>query len=56
MGFAGLYGARKIYSFAANDTRYSELWEGTYVGFDEDEKCIFYRDQKGTLHRFDYGE
>ena len=56
VGFAGLYGARKIYSFAANDTRYSELWEGTYVGFDEDENCIFYRDQKGALHRFNYGE
>lgn len=56
VGFNGLYGARKVYSFEAVDKRYSALWEGTFVAFDENEKCIFYRDQYGEMHRFDYGE
>lgn len=56
VGFNGLYGARKVYSFEAVDTRYSALWEGSFVAFDENEKCIFYRDRDGAMHRFDYGE
>ncbi|MBO4559905.1 MAG: hypothetical protein J5712_07490 [Lachnospiraceae bacterium] len=51
----GLYGARKVYGFKAEDERYSEIWKGTYVAFDENEKCIFYMDTDGVMHRFDYG-
>ncbi|MBR5968377.1 MAG: hypothetical protein IK001_07260, partial [Lachnospiraceae bacterium] len=51
----GLYGAREVYGFKAEDERYSELWNGTYVAFDENEKCIFYKDIDGVMHRFDYG-
>ena len=56
IGICPLYEARGKYSFEAKDERFSALWEGTYVAFDEDGKCIFYRDQNGTLKRFDYGE
>jgi hypothetical protein len=56
IGGSGLYGARKKYSFDADDERYSELWGGTFVAFDEEEECIFYRDRDGALHRFDYGK
>lgn len=51
----GLYGARKYYGFKAEDERYSELWNGKYVAFDENEKCILYMDTDGVFHRFDYG-
>ena len=50
----GLYGARQKYSFDADDERYSELWNGKYIAFDQDEKCIFYRDINGAIKRFDY--
>lgn len=56
VGICPLYEARGKYSFTADDDRYSALWNGTYVAFDEDEKCIFYRDMNGVLKRFDYGE
>ena len=56
IGGYGLYGARKKYSFDADDERYSELWFGRYVAFDRNEKCIFYRDINGDLKRFDYGK
>ena len=52
----GLYGARKVYGFKAEDERYSELWGGRYIAFDENEKCIFYKDMNGALQRFDYGD
>ena len=55
IGGYGLYGARKKYSFEANDERYSELWYGTFLAFDEEEKCVFYRDIFGEINRFDYG-
>jgi hypothetical protein len=54
IGGYGLYGARKKYSFEANDERYSELWYGTFLAFDEEEKCIFYRNIFGEICRFDY--
>ena len=54
IGGYGLYGARKVYSFEANDERYSELWYGTFLAFDEEEKCIFYRNIFGEICRFDY--
>lgn len=56
IGFYGLYGARKKYSFEANDTRYKDLWDGLYVAFDEDANCIYYKDYNGNLKRFEYGE
>ena len=54
IGGYGLYGARKKYSFEAKDERYSELWFGTYIAFDEEEKCVFYRNIFGEICRFDY--
>lgn len=54
IGGYGLYGARKVYSFEANDERYSELWYGTFLAFDEEEECIFYRNIFGEICRFDY--
>lgn len=54
IGGYGLYGARKKYSFEADDERYSELWSGKYIAFDQEEKCIFYRDINGAIQRFDY--
>lgn len=54
IGGYGLYGTRKVYSFEANDERYSELWYGTFLAFDEEEKCIFYRNIFGEICRFDY--
>ncbi|MCR5686269.1 MAG: hypothetical protein K6G81_12800, partial [Lachnospiraceae bacterium] len=51
----GLYGARDVYSFNADDDRYSDLWGGRYIAFDQDNKCIFYRDKDGIFSRFDYG-
>ncbi len=54
IGGYGLYGARKVYSFEANDERYSELWYGTFLAFDEEEKCVFYRNIFGDICRFDY--
>ncbi len=56
VGFNGLYGARKKFSFNAKDTRYEALWDGYFVAFDETENCIFYRDNKGVMKRFDYEE
>lgn len=56
VGFNGMYGARKKFSFECEDGRYADLWEGTYVAFDEEQKCIFYRDQNGTMKRFEYGQ
>ncbi len=56
VGFVGMYGARKKFSFECNDERYSELWKGKFVAFDEAENCIFYTDTKGNLHRFDYAD
>ncbi|MBR7020509.1 MAG: hypothetical protein IKI15_05595 [Lachnospiraceae bacterium] len=56
IGFAGMYGARKKFSFECEDERYKELWEGTYVAFDEEQKCIFYRDTEGKIRRFEYGQ
>ena len=56
LGGNGLYGARKTYGFKAEDERYSALWDGRYVAFDENEKCIFYKDFSGKLKRFDYGD
>ena len=50
----GMYGSRKVYSFEADDDRYSELWEGKYIAMDEEEKCIFYWDVFGNICRFDY--
>ena len=55
LGGNGLYGARKTYGFKAEDERYSALWDGRYIAFDENEKCIFYKDFSGKLKRFDYG-
>lgn len=55
VGFCGMYGARKKFSFECNDEHYSELWEGYFIAFDENEKCIFYRDRNGSIKRFDYG-
>ncbi len=55
VGFVGLYGARKKFKFDADDERYQDLWEGRYIAFDEQEKCIFYCDLFGGMHRFDYG-
>ncbi|MBO4627649.1 MAG: hypothetical protein J5645_06715 [Lachnospiraceae bacterium] len=56
VGFHGLYGARKKFNFDAKDTRYEALWDGYFVAFDEAENCIFYRDLKGVMKRFDYEE
>ena len=56
IGGHGLHESRKKYSFNADDERYSELWSGRYVAFDQNEKCIFYRNLNDTLCRFDYGE
>ena len=56
VGFEGLYGARKKFSFDADDERYGDLWSGKYLAFDEGEKCIFYWDAGGDLKRFDFGE
>ena len=44
----------EVYPYDANDDRYSELWQGTYLAFDQQEKCIFYQDTDGVIHRFDY--
>jgi hypothetical protein len=51
-----MYGARKKFSFECEDERYADLWEGTYVAFDEEQNCIFYRDLNGSMKRFEYGE
>ena len=56
VGFNGMYGARKKFSFECEDERYADLWEGTYVAFDEEQNCIFYRDLNGSMKRFEYGE
>ena len=53
VGFNGMYGAKKVYSFDCVDESFAELWDGTYVAFDEEEKCIFYKDRRGKLRRFD---
>ena len=44
----------EIYPYDANDNRYSELWQGTYLAFDQQEKCVFYFDIDNVIHRFDY--
>ena len=56
IGFEGMYGAKKKFSFDCDDERYADLWEGTYVAFDEEQKCIFYRDVDGNMKRFEYGQ
>ena len=47
-------GMPEVYPYNANDDRYKDLWNGTYLAFDQDEKCIFYLDTESQIHRFDY--
>lgn len=56
VGFCGMYGARKKFKFECKDETYGEMWNGTYVAFDEEENCIFYRSVNGVMKRFDYPE
>ena len=54
IGNYGLYGARQVYSFNADDDRYSSLWGGKYIAFDQENNYIFYWDTEGKLQRFKY--
>ena len=45
---------KDAYPYHADDDRYSGLWEGKYIAFDENEKCIFYLDENDVIHRFNY--
>ncbi|MBP5158994.1 MAG: transglutaminase domain-containing protein, partial [Lachnospiraceae bacterium] len=55
IGGYGLYGARAVYDFEANDDRFEQLWNGKYLAFDHDARCIFYLDKNNKdLKRFDY--
>jgi len=53
---AGAGVSRTKYSFDADDSSYSEIWDGWFIGFDHDTKSIYYEDSYGILHRFDYGQ
>ena len=44
----------ELYPYDADDERYKELWDGKYLAFDQNEKCIFYWNEDNEICRFDY--
>lgn len=53
---AGPYKSREKYSFFATDDRYSPLWNGWFIAFDEEADCIYYADRYSVMHKFEYGK
>lgn len=45
---------RSFFTFEATSEKYSDLWEGQYVGMDRNAKEIVYIDQNEVEHRFSY--
>ncbi|MBQ6360891.1 MAG: hypothetical protein IJJ25_07090 [Lachnospiraceae bacterium] len=48
--------SRSFFTFEAMSEKYSDLWEGQYVGMDRGAKEIVYIDQDEVEHRFSYKE
>ena len=48
--------SRSFFTFEAMSEKYSDLWEGQYVGMDRGAKEIVYIDQDEVEHRLSYKE
>ena len=46
--------SRKNLKFEATDDKYSDLWDGLYLGMNREEHYVLYEDKSGAKKEFHY--